>query len=146
MGRAKASAAKSKASPKVKASSAADSSKGDQQLMINSLKQAKIRIENGRQIENDDLRVEVLEKYQSLGRFDQEKKTLLAQWQKDESLQWWKTYEESKGQAVTKEEDGLEGHGSRQINIFHVLDSVYGTTTPLGNVNCMIHLYLRKLV
>lgn len=84
------------------------------QNFLNQLKGAKGRMDAGKPQEGDDLKVAVLAKYQSLTKFSEEKKQLLELWSKDKSLQWWRTYEESKGSCYKETSDGMEGYGSRR--------------------------------
>ena len=134
----KATAAKSqgKDTNKRKAEAVEEPEKGDSQSsqapldktwtqnMIGQLKNAKARIEQGKPRDGDDEKVEMLEKYQSLGRFSDEKKDILAKWAADKTCAWWRSYEESKGEKYKEDSEGMEGYGSR---FFFVLN-LKGTT------------------
>ena len=95
------------------ASSSASSKRKLQQNMVNQLRTAKKRVQDGSDQEGDQEKVQLYERYMSLGRFDEEKNSLLEQWAKDKQCGWWKTYEESRGQSFKKADEGLEGWGSR---------------------------------
>ena len=87
--------------------------------MLNTLKRAKQRVEEGRAIEGDEDRVACLTKYQALGRYDEQKQLLLANWEGDKGLQWWKSFEEKQGWCMKRDETALEGHGSRLVQHVH---------------------------
>ena len=87
-----------------------------QQNMVNQLKLAKKRIEDGTEHEGDEERVQLYDRYVSLHRLDKEKETLLEMWEKDKSLFWWRTYEESRRQSFKTTDDGLQGWGSRRTS------------------------------
>jgi hypothetical protein len=105
-----------------------------QQNMVNQMKNAKKRLENGTEQEGDEERVQIYDRYMALGRFDQEKELLLEQWAKDKSCGWWKTYEESRGQTFKQADDGLDGWGSRSLCLM------------FGSRKCclMFHFYRRS--
>ena len=104
------------------AEKAAGTSKLVQSGFITTCKHATKRIADGTSTcpEQDEQRKKALERYNSLGRFDPEKKALLLQWSKDKSCSWWGHYEESKGSSVARTDDTYEGFGSR----FQSLDLV----------------------
>lgn len=85
------------------------------QNFLNQLKQARKRVEEDRAKAGDDAKVQLLDKYSKLSRYDQEKTLLLQLWAKDRSLSWWKTYEEFGGSTYTERKKGLSGWGSRLI-------------------------------
>lgn len=80
----------------------------------NQLKAASKRVEDGHPLEGDDVKCQVLQKWTKLGRYDEEKNKILSLWNKDKSMNWWMTYEETKGSKYTETQDALAGFGSRQ--------------------------------
>ena len=56
------------------------------QNFLNQLKSAKKRVQEGRPLDGDEVKCEVLEKYSALGRYSTEKGKLLALWTKDKSM------------------------------------------------------------
>jgi hypothetical protein len=101
--------------PLAQSTSSASIDKAFCQNMIGQLKNAKARIENGKPADGDEEKVQMLEKYQSLGRFSEEKKDILARWTADKTCSWWRTYEESKGEKYKEDSEGMEGWGSRSV-------------------------------
>ena len=121
---AKKSITKGSNSPKSSAKTASDDDiqdpKSTQQNLLNNLKSAKKRIEDGRPQPGDESKLELLHKYQSLDRYSSEKKDLLERWNKDRSVGWWRTYEDSKGSEYKETEEGMKGYGSRHVNCIDI--------------------------
>ena len=93
--------------------------KKDAQNLLNQLKGAKTRVDSGSESEADATKAHILEKWQSLAKFDEEKKTILELWNKDKSCSWWKQYEETKGSIYKETKQGLSGFGSRLDSEIH---------------------------
>ena len=93
-----------------------ENNKALQQGLLNNLKSAKKRIEEGRPQPGDENKVELLQKYQSLDRYSSTKKDLLERWNKDRSVGWWRSYEDSTGSEYKEVEEGVKGYGSRHSN------------------------------
>ena len=91
-----------------------ENNKALQQGLLNNLKNAKKRIEEGRPQPGDENKVELLQKYQSLDRYSSTKKDLLNKWKADRSVGWWRSYEDSSGSEYKEVEDGVKGYGSRR--------------------------------
>ena len=83
------------------------------QNFLNTLKQARKRIEDAKPLPGDDEKDSLLEKYSRLSRYDSEKTKLLELWSRDKSLGWWKSYEEVGGSMYKERAEGISGYGSR---------------------------------
>ena len=55
--------------------------------------------------------------YGEMGRFNPEKKLLLAKWQKDKTLSWWLVYEEARTKSFETTVHGAEGYGTKYFGL-----------------------------
>lgn len=64
---------------------------------------------------SDPNKVQVLQKYQSLSRFDPEKANILKKWKLDKSCKWVSSYSQEVTQEKATKHKELEGYGTRHL-------------------------------
>jgi hypothetical protein len=64
---------------------------------------------------SDPNKVQVLQKYQSLSRFDPEKANILKKWKLDKSCKWASSYSQEVTQEKATKHKELEGYGTRHL-------------------------------
>ena len=101
----------------------------DMNNLINQLKAAKKRIEQGKPNPGDEQKVEAMGFWNSLERIDQKKHEILNKWRQDKSFNWWQTYQKTQSVENIKEKEKMEGYGTRPFL------TVEKTTTNKSNNN-----------
>jgi hypothetical protein len=88
---------------------------------------AKKRIQSGTSAEPeaDKHLVEAAQTYGEMGRFNPEKKLLLANWQKDKTMSWWLVYEENRTKSFETTVTGAEGFGTKYLVLVYMFIVVY---------------------
>lgn len=100
---------------KAKDKGEADTSRADQQNMINQLKAARTRLASKTSLDaaTDEKKVAMLETYQSLNLRDPKKNEMLLKWKADKSLQWWGNYQETHSVGTVRMQEEYEGYGTK---------------------------------
>jgi hypothetical protein len=101
--------------------------KKNQSNFSSSAGHAKKRIQSGSSTdpEADKHLVEAAQMYGEMGRFNPEKKLLLANWQKDKSMAWWIVYEETRTKSFETTVTGAEGFGTKYLVLVYMFIVVY---------------------
>ena len=109
---------KTTAKPKVKSADEAAQDKKDMSNMITTLKKAP---------SSEKEKVQLLEIYQSLPRFSEEKLKLLKQWKLDKSCKWIGQYQESRELSNTTSESTQDGFATKYLDcsLFFWISSIY---------------------
>ena len=63
----------------------------------------------------DPTKLQLINHYKSLGRFDIEKKQMLEMWKRDKSCKWFVSYARTKGISKTSEATGFTGFGTKWL-------------------------------
>ena len=122
----KAAVKKATAKPKVKPAEEAAQDKKDMSNMLTTLKKA---------TPADKEKVQLLEIYQSLPRFSEEKLKLLKQWKLDKSCKWIGQYQESRELSNTTSESTQDGFATKYlacICFFQFAPLLFSLMTLLG--------------
>ena len=98
---------KSTAKPKVKSAEEAAADKRDMSNMVTTLKKAN---------SSEKEKVQLLEIYQNLPRFSEEKLKLLKQWKLDKSCKWVGQYQESRELSNTTSESTQDGFATKYLD------------------------------
>jgi hypothetical protein len=77
--------------------------------------------------------------YKSLGRFDEEKKALVAKWKLDKSCKWFSEYTHSREKENAVSTEALLGFGTRHLTLIYVL-LLLCISYQRGNLWLLLHL------
>jgi hypothetical protein len=112
-------AAKAKAQAAAKAaedtSAQASEKRKQQSVMSSNLANASKRVKEGKEIEGDIEKCQLLEKMQAMGKFDPEKNEILSLYQSDKSFKWLKSYFTEQVRGTITDDKSTKGYGSKHL-------------------------------